>query len=454
MSLFNNDLEKSVLATLMSHEDVIAEKGIMLSAGDFYSARHQTIFSTIDCLHKNNMGYDAVMVMDHLNSRHELDRAGGEEYLGDILANSSATLFNLTSYVERIKDLSIRRQVKKIFDESNGQIEDANKEVIEAVNDVVSQLNNISVQDSEDEIVFTKDLCDSTLLEIHQKASGAVEPYISTGFTELDQKIAIQKSDLVIVAGRPSMGKSTFVQNIMMYIAKTNEGSTVFFSLEMPKNLVMNRLISAVGSVNLNTIMTGGRDNPDGQPTEEEWGGISDGLQFLQDLPLVIDDKTKSIAGIRAKLNKIKHETKQPIALVVVDYIGLMKEIVSSENRVNATTQVSNNLKDIARDYDCVVIALSQLNRSLETRPNKRPIMSDLRESGAIEQDADKILFVYRDEVYNKDTEDKGIGEIIIGKQRNGPLGTVRMGFEGQYSRFTELLPSFDDEPTFGGNHA
>ena len=267
---------------------------------------------------------------------------------------------------------------------------------------------------------------------------------ISTGFTDLDEKTSgLQPADLIIVAGRPSMGKTTFAMNLVENALMRSEKSILVFSLEMPAESLVMRMLSSLGRIDQTKVRSGRLD-------EDDWPRLTSAVNLLQERKLFIDDSAGiSPSDMRARTRRLAREHGE-IGLIMVDYLQLMQLGGSgSDNRTNEISEISRSLKALAKEFNCPVVALSQLNRSLEQRPNKRPINSDLRESGAIEQDADVIMFVYRDEVYHPETEYKGVAEVILGKQRNGPIGTVRLAFQGKYTRFDNLAPGsyqFDDD--------
>jgi replicative DNA helicase len=267
---------------------------------------------------------------------------------------------------------------------------------------------------------------------------------ISTGFTDLDEKTSgLQPSDLIIVAGRPSMGKTTFAMNLVENALMRSEKAILVYSLEMPAESLVMRMLSSLGRIDQTKVRSGRLD-------EDDWPRLTSAVNLLQERKLFIDDSAGiSPSDMRARTRRLAREHGE-IGLIMVDYLQLMQIGGSAgENRTNEISEISRSLKALAKEFNCPVVALSQLNRSLEQRPNKRPINSDLRESGAIEQDADVIMFVYRDEVYHPETEYKGVAEVIIGKQRNGPIGTVRLAFQGKFTRFDNLAPGsyqFDDD--------
>jgi len=268
---------------------------------------------------------------------------------------------------------------------------------------------------------------------------------LSTGYTELDKMTSgWQKSDLVIVAGRPSMGKTAFAMNLVEEAVLNNPLPVLVFSLEMPAESLIFRMLSSIGRINQSKLRNG-------DLSDEDWRGFNSAFEKLKDTKLFIDDSPGlSPMDMRSRVRRLKREHGD-VGMVVIDYLQLMQIKGTSENRTGEISEISRSLKLLAREFKCPVIALSQLNRSLEQRPNKRPVMSDLRESGAIEQDADVITFIYRDEVYNEDSPEKGVAEIIIGKQRNGPIGTLRLSFLGEFTRFENYAPPrYDDSYTHG----
>ena len=261
---------------------------------------------------------------------------------------------------------------------------------------------------------------------------------VSTGFDELDKMTAgLQPSDMVVVAARPSMGKTTFAMNLCESVAIKSGKPVLVFSMEMPAESIVMRMLASLGRINLRNILSG-------RLTQDDWTRIASAMQLLTPQKFFIDDTPAlSPMDIRARARRVARECGGELGLIMVDYLQLM-QVPGVENRVNEISEISRSLKSLAKELNVPVIALSQLNRSLEQRPNKRPVMSDLRESGAIEQDADVIMFLYRDEVYNKEkSEEKGMAEVIIGKQRNGPIGTVRLAFRGEFTRFDDLAPEY-----------
>lgn len=437
------DLEKSVLASLMSLEEAFERISDTINKNDFYAKRHQYIFEAIAHLANASEPYDVVMVRDWLDSQKLLEVAGGTAYLGDILSQSPATLFNLTAYAQRVRELSTLRQ---IITAGNHMLELAYDSKDQSVSDILdtveSEIFAINEQHSRQSnqkgptrinSVITNVM--NTLQELKDRPDGMIG--LQTPFTELNNKTqGLQSGDLVIVAARPSMGKTTFAMNLAESVLNHHDDlPVVVFSLEMPAESIVMRMLSSWGAINQTNLRSG-------QMSEEEWGRLLNAIAHLHTKKLYIDDSTAlPPSEVRSRCRRIAKDNGGKLGLVLVDYLQLMKVPSMDGNRVGEISEISRSLKALAREMNCPVIALSQLNRSLENRPNKRPIMSDLRESGAIEQDADIIMFIYRDEVYNENSDARGIAEIIIGKQRNGPIGTVRLAFESQFTRFSNLTP-------------
>lgn len=437
------DLEKSVLASLMSLEEAFERISDIINKNDFYAKRHQYIFEAITHLANASEPYDVVMVRDWLDSQKLLEAAGGTAYLGDILSQSPATLFNLTAYAQRVRELSTLRQIitagnhmlELAYDSKDQSVSDILDTVESEIFAINEQHSRQSSQKGPTRINSVITNVMNTLQELKDRPDGMIG--LQTPFTELNNKTqGLQAGDLVIVAARPSMGKTTFAMNLAESVLNHhNDLPVVVFSLEMPAESIVMRMLSSWGAINQTNLRSG-------QMSEEEWGRLLNAIAHLHSKKLYIDDSTAlPPSEVRSRCRRIAKDNGGKLGLVLVDYLQLMKVPSMDGNRVGEISEISRSLKALAREMNCPVIALSQLNRSLENRPNKRPIMSDLRESGAIEQDADIIMFIYRDEVYNENSDARGIAEIIIGKQRNGPIGTVRLAFEGQFTRFSNLTP-------------
>lgn len=444
------DLEKSVLAALMSLEDSYDRISDIINKSDFYAQRHQHIFEAITNLANANEPYDAMMVADWLEMQKMLESAGGNDYISDILSQSPGTMFNLTAYAQRVRELSTLRHIIRTGNKMLELAFDPKDQSVSDILDVVeSDIFSINEQHSRrtsrkgptkvnDVIANVID----TLQELKDNPTGMIG--LETPFTELNNKTqGLQAGDLIIVAARPSMGKTTFAMNLCESVLHKTSLPVVVFSMEMPAESIVMRLVSSWGAIDQTHLRSG-------QMNEDEWGRFTNAVGHLHEKKLYIDDSTAlPPSEVRSRCRRIAKDNGGQLGIVMVDYLQLMKVPGLGDNRVGEISEISRSLKALAREMKCPVVALSQLNRSLENRPNKRPIMSDLRESGAIEQDADLIMFIYRDEVYNENSDAKGTAEIIIGKQRNGPIGTVRLSFEGKFTRFGNLTSDFYQGATF-----
>ncbi len=426
--------EQSVLGGLMLDNrtwDSIADKVIV---EDFYRRDHRLIFTTIEQLAEKQDPFDVITLSEALEATNELQDVGGLAYLA-ILAKDTPTAANIVAYASIVRDRSVLRQLIHIgTDISDSAFNTEGRDTSELLENAEREVFKIAEQrerGQEGGFKSIKNLLASavdkieTLYEQDGNITGA-----STGFTDLDELTSgLQPSDLIIVAGRPSMGKTTIAMNIAENVAIQGDKPVAVFSMEMPGDSLAMRMMSSLGRIDQNKVRTGKLE-------DDEWPRLTSAINLLAETKLFIDDTPAlTPTEVRARARRLAREHGQ-LGLIVLDYLQLMQSPSSGENRVQQISDISRGLKALAKELNVPVVALSQLNRNLEQRPNKRPVMSDLRESGAIEQDADLILFVYRDEVYNEDSPDKGIAEIIIGKQRNGPLGVVRLTFLGKYTRF------------------
>ncbi len=443
-------MEQAVLAALMTIAESWEQIGESLLENSFYSGRHRLIFKAISHLSAANMPYDAMMVQDWLSSQHILADAGGEEYLMQLLTESPVSLFNLPAYAAKVREHAILRDLIAVGNDMLYTAYDPQGQGITDILDMVeSKIFAINEQHSSNRESGPKGITSVLKTVIHkveelQSNEGNITG-LTTGFLELDNKtLGLQRGDLIIVAARPSMGKTTFAMNLVEHVLFGSNLPALVFSMEMPADSIAVRLLSSFGAIDQVRLRSGRLE-------EGDWVRLTSAMGQLQGKHLYIDDSSAlPPSELRARARRIAKQHNGQIGAIMVDYLQLMRVPGLGDNRVNEISEISRSLKALAKEMNCPVIALSQLNRSLENRPNKRPVMSDLRESGAIEQDADLIMFIYRDEVYNKESKDMGTAEIIIGKQRNGPIGTVRLAFQGQFSRFTNLSPEYyrpeDDE--------
>lgn len=436
--------EQSILGGLMLDNSAWDQIADLILENDFYRHDHCMIFRAMTHLADHSKPFDVVTLSEWLDSREELDTVGGLAYLGS-LAKDTPSAANIKAYAHIVRERSIFRQLITVGTEI---VDDAfnsdGRESVEILDVAESKVFQIAEKGAKSQKGFVGmptllrtavDRID-TLFQQDSPITG-----LTTGFNDFDDKTSgLQKGDLVIVAGRPSMGKTTFAMNVAENAAIEVGKPVAVFSMEMPGDSLAMRMISSVGRIDAHKIRTG-------KLGDEDWPKLTHAVGVLNEAPIYIDDTPALTPNeLRAKARRLTREAGE-LGLIVIDYLQLMQVHGKSDNRTAEISEISRSLKGLAKELNCPVMALSQLNRSLEQRPNKRPIMSDLRESGAIEQDADLIVFIYRDEVYNPDSEDKGIAEIIIGKQRNGPIGTVRQTFIGQFTRFENYIGNaFDDD--------
>ena len=439
------EAEQSVLGSMLIAPDSWDKVAEIVVETDFYNRSHQIIYKAILRLLGNNLPVDLITVSEELENHDELEEAGGFAYLGD-LAKNTPSAANVVAYAEIIKERAVTRELIGVAHEiadvgynpegkDSTQILDlAESKVFEIAEKRTS--NNEGPQEVEVVLGKTIDRLEA-LIKTNKEVTG-----VSTGYTDLDKKTSgLQPSDLIIVAARPSMGKTTFAMNLCENAMLLEEKPVLVFSLEMPAEQIMMRMLASLSRVDQTNIRTA-------QLNDEEWARISNTMAMLKDKDnLFIDDSSGlTPMEVRTRARKLARD-RGGISMIMVDYLQLMQVPALSDNRTLEIAEISRSLKALAKELKVPVVALSQLNRSLEQRADKRPVNSDLRESGSIEQDADLIMFIYRDEVYHENSELKGISEIILGKQRNGPIGTCRLTFQGQFSRFDNYAgPAFVEE--------
>lgn len=443
------EAEQAILGGLMLDNQGWDKIGHKLSEADFYRTEHRLLFRCIANLVTKNQPFDVVTVSDWLKSSNQSENAGGEAYLFE-LANNTPSVANVAAYADIVREKSVQRQLIAI----SGEIADAayqpgEREVSDLLDFAETRVFAIAEQTATDGgpeamrsiVVRAVERID----ELFHKGDAITG--LPTGLTDLDELTSgLQPSDLVIVAGRPSMGKTSLVMNIAEHAALEVQKPVLVFSMEMPADSLAMRMMSSLGRIDQHRIRTG-------KLNDDDWSRVTSTVHMLSEASIFVDDTPSlSPAELRARARRLVKE-QGPLGLIVIDYLQLMKVPgFSADNRAAEISEISRSLKALAKELNVPVIALSQLNRSLEQRQDKRPVMSDLRESGAIEQDADLICFIYRDEVYNEDSPDKGSAEIIIAKQRNGPIGKVRVAFLGQFTRFEDL--AFQGYQAEGGvNH-
>lgn len=427
------EAEQAVLGGLMldnSTWDQIADR---LDETDFYRSDHRLIFRAIRRLSENGKPFDLLTLAEWLEDNTQLEDAGGFAYLG-VLARDTPSAANVRAYGDIVRERAIRRNLIRIATEiADSAYDPKGRDSKQLLDDAEKRVFAIAEHGIRAQQGFAniKDLLASTVerIDILFQRDNPITG-IATGWPDFDDKTAgMQRGDLIVIAGRPSMGKTAFAMNIAEFAAIQMKCPVAVFSMEMPGESLIMRLISSLGRIDQHKVRTGRLE-------DEDWPRITSAVTMLSEARLFIDDSSNlSPNELRARARRL-HRQEGQLGLIVVDYLQLMQVPGTNENRATEVSEISRSLKALAKELSVPVLALSQLNRTLEQRGDKRPIMSDLRESGAIEQDADLICFIYRDEVYNPDSPDKGIAEIIIGKQRNGPIGTTRLTFLGQYTRF------------------
>ncbi len=439
------EAEQSVLGSMLIAPDSWDKVAEIVIEEDFYNRSHRTIYRSILRLLSANKPVDIITVSEDLENLDELEEAGGFAYLGE-LAKNTPSAANVVAYAQIIKERAVTRELigvaHTIADVGyNPEGRDAS-EILDLAETKVFEIaekrtgSNEGPKDVESVLGKTIDRLEA-LIKTNKEVTG-----VSTGYTDLDKKTSgLQPSDLIIVAARPSMGKTTFAMNLCENAMLLEDKPVLVFSLEMPAEQIMMRMLASLSRVDQTKIRTAQLD-------DEDWARISNTMAMLKDKDNLFVDDSSGLTPmeVRTRARKLARE-RGGISMIMVDYLQLMRVPSLSDNRTLEIAEISRSLKALAKELEVPVVALSQLNRSLEQRADKRPVNSDLRESGSIEQDADLIMFIYRDEVYHENSELKGISEIILGKQRNGPIGTVRLTFQGQYSRFDNYAgPAYSDE--------
>ena len=433
------EAEQAILGGLLLNNSAWDDVAERVGARDFYRKAHRQIFEVIAQLVEEENPCDLVTVSQALTQLGQLDDIGGMTYLSE-LARNTPSAANITAYAEIVRERSILRQLINVsHDVAESAFNTEGRKSLEILDKAESAIFEIAEQqkkgsgpqDIKSVLKKTVDRID----ELYKNKSAITG--VTTGFDELDKMTGgLQPSDMIVIAGRPSMGKTTFAMNRCENVAIKAGKPVLVFSMEMPADSIVMRMLASLGRINQTSIRSG-------QLEKDDWPRITSAIHMLSEQKFFIDDTPAlSPLEMRARARRVARECGGELGAIMVDYLQLM-QVPGVDNRVNEISEISRSLKGLAKELNCPVLALSQLNRSLEQRPNKRPVMSDLRESGAIEQDADLITFLYRDEVYNKDTNEKGVAEVIIGKQRNGPIGTVRLAFQGQFSRFDDLAPEY-----------
>lgn len=435
--------EQSVLGGLMLDAGAWEKIADRVNEADFYRKEHRLIFRAIQKLVEDDSPCDGVTVSEVLEKQGLLQAVGGLTYLAS-LVEATPSSANITAYAAIVRERAVLRQLAQVGTEiADAAFNPAGRAVSELLEEAEQKVFQIADQRQRGDAGFKaiKHLLIKAVDRIEELyAKGGNVTGVSTGFVDLDRMTAgLQPGDLIIVAGRPSMGKTSFAMCIAEHVAIKEQLPVAVFSMEMPGEHLAMRMLSSLGRIDQHRLRIG-------QLEDEEWPRMTSALNLLAGTRLFIDDTPAlTPVDLRARSRRLAREHGK-LGLIVIDYLQLMQAPGAGDNRVAEISEISRSLKGLAKELNTPVLALSQLNRNLEQRPNKRPVMSDLRESGSIEQDADLIVFIYRDEVYHEDSPDKGSAEIIIAKQRNGPIGTMRLTFLGQYTRFE----NFAEDPYAG----
>jgi len=440
------EAEQAIIGGLLLNNDAWNDVAERVVERDFYHRAHRTIFATIESLSGEDIPVDLVTLSEQLENNQELEGVGGIAYLAELLQNTPSAA-NINNYSDIVRERAIVRELIGVANEiaeAGYETEGRDSgELLDFAETKVFQIAEARSNKSEGPQAL-KDILKETVARIDDLCKNPRDGItgLSSGYNDLDQMTTgFQPGDLIIVAARPSMGKTTFAMNLAEHAALNADKPTIIFSLEMPADQIMNRMLASLGRIDQGKIRTGALD-------ENDWASLSSTMSILlnQGKMFIDDSSGLTPTELRSRARRIARD-HGGVSMIMIDYLQLMRVPSLSENRTLEISEISRSLKALAKELRCPVIALSQLNRGLEQRADKRPINSDLRESGAIEQDADLIMFIYRDEVYNEESTEKGIAEIIIGKQRNGPIGKIRLTFQGRYSRFDEYTgAAYQDE--------
>ncbi|MBE5905994.1 MAG: replicative DNA helicase [Lachnospiraceae bacterium] len=428
----NQEAEESVIGSMLMDKDAITAASDIVIADDFYSQQLGLMYETMVELYNEGQPVDPVTTVARLKEKGAPEHITSTEYIMQII-NAVPTSANVRYYATIVAELSIERKLIRVTEGIANRCYQGEEPLDDILASTEKDIFNLLQSRATGEFVPVKQVVMNVLKKV-EKASqntGTVTG-IATGFIDLDYRTSgLQPSDLVLLAARPSMGKTAFVLNVAQHIAVKEKKTTAIFSLEMSKEQLMNRFLSAESRVDAQTLRNGNLN-------AEEWERLVEGAGVLGESRLIIDDTPGiTVTELRSKCRKYKLE--YDLSIVIIDYLQLMSGSGKSESRQQEISDISRSLKALARELQVPVVALSQLSRAVEQRPDHRPMLSDLRESGAIEQDADVVMFLYRDEYYNKDTPDKGMAEVIIAKQRNGPTGTIHLAWIGEHTRFANL---------------
>ena len=426
------EAEQSVIGSMIMDRDAIIAASEILTSEDFYQHQYSVLYDAMMELFNEGKPVDLITLQNKLREKEVPPELCSIEFISDLI-RSVPTSANIRYYANIVSEKALLRRLIKVTEGITNQCYLDKEKVDSILEDTEKEVFNIIQNRGSGDFVNIKDIVIQSLdnIEAASRNKGSVTG-IATGFYDLDYKMAgLQPSDLILIAARPSMGKTAFVLNIAEYVSVKSKVTTAIFSLEMSKNQLVNRILAMNSRVDSQSIRSGDLN-------DDDWAKLMDSARTIGESGLIIDDTPGiSITELRSKCRKFKLEHN--LGLVIIDYLQLMSGGKKAESRQQEISEISRSLKALAREINCPVIALSQLSRAVEQRPDKRPMLSDLRESGAIEQDADVVMFIYRDDYYNRDSEEAGISEIIIGKQRNGPTGTVKLAWLSQFTKFANL---------------
>jgi len=428
----STEAEQSVIGSMIMDRDAIMAATEVINGSDFYDQQYMILFDTMVELFNEGKPVDLITLQDRLKEKDVPAQVSSLEFIRDLVA-AVPTSANVRYYAQIVRDKSVLRKLIKSAEETANDCYLDKENLDSIIEKAEKSVFNIVQNRGSKEFTDIKDVVLRSIdsIEAAAKNQGSVTG-VATGFYDLDYKTAgLQPSDLILIAARPSMGKTALALNIAEYVALKSNITTAVFSLEMSQDQLVKRILSMNSKVDSQAIRTGNLSNDD-------WTSLMESARVIGNSNLVIDDSSAiSVSEMRSKCRKLKMEKN--LGLIIIDYLQLMSGSRRSESRQQEISEISRSLKSLAREINVPVVALSQLSRAVESRPDKRPMLSDLRESGAIEQDADVVMFIYRDDYYNHDTEEPGVSEIIIGKQRNGPVGTVKLAWLAQFTKFANL---------------
>ena len=427
------DAEMSLLGAILIDEEVLADVTEHVKPVDFYDKRHQTIFDAMYRLYEKHKPVDLLTLTEELKRKKELDTIGGSSYLSE-LTNYVPTAAHAEAYAELVAGKAVRRRLIKASGDISESAYDEERSVEELMGQAEAELFSVSDSNQKQDLISLENILTESfdrIEELHRN-KGQLRG-VRTGYRDLDNMTAgLQRSDLIIVAARPAMGKTALVTNLAVNVATIAKQPVLFFSLEMSKDQLVDRMLADASGVNAWNIRTG-------QLTDNDFAKLSEAMGTLAEAPIFIDDTPGlSVLEMRTKARRAAHDNQ--LGLIIVDYLQLMQASGRSDgNRVQEVSEISRGLKLLARELNVPVVALSQLSRSVESRPDKKPMLSDLRESGSIEQDADIVMFIYREAYYNPDTERQNLTDLIIAKHRNGPTGSVELYFHPERLRYMSV---------------